>query len=121
LRIAEFGLRIEELGFQSAFRHPQSAIASLRFARSNPPLPDYNTYGTHLSSGVAMTAMLPTLSRQELDLIVELLERERSELAPEIRRCHNLDMREDLQRRQRAIVHLIEQLAPTAEQVGAGI
>ena len=68
-----------------------------------------------------MTACEPNLSRQEWNLVLQLLQRERTELIPEIRRCHNLEMRDELNRRQRAIVGIIERLEHDVDPMAAGI
>ncbi|HOK48189.1 MAG TPA: hypothetical protein PLA43_11765 [Bryobacteraceae bacterium] len=52
----------------------------------------------------------PELSDAEWDLIAELLEQERSELAPEIRRTRTPAMRDDLRRRLELVESLLKKL-----------
>lgn len=53
----------------------------------------------------------PVFSREELDLIVELLERERAELPAEIHRTRTCEVRDQLRRRLEMINQLLERLA----------
>jgi hypothetical protein len=53
------------------------------------------------------------LSTDERDLLVELLERERGELHPEIRRTRTGEFREGLRQRLRLVEGLLERLPPS--------
>ncbi|MGB9604514.1 MAG: hypothetical protein ACP5U2_07905 [Bryobacteraceae bacterium] len=58
----------------------------------------------------AAAQMTPVFSREELDLIVELLERERAELPAEIHRTRTVEVRDQLRRRLEMVNRLIERL-----------
>jgi len=58
----------------------------------------------------AATQMMPVFSREELDLVVELLERERAELPAEIHRCRTSEMRDQLKRRLEMVNQLLQRL-----------
>ena len=55
------------------------------------------------------------LSDVEWELVVELLERERSELSPEIRHTRTSSVRDDLHRRQEMVKELLERLKQPAK------
>lgn len=57
----------------------------------------------------------PELSRTEWTLVVELLERERSELHPEIRHTRTRALREALRRRLETVDSLLERVHSLAE------
>jgi hypothetical protein len=54
----------------------------------------------------------PTLSDDEWRLIVELLEREQSDLSPEIHHTRTADVRDDLRARKEIVRSLLERLRP---------
>ncbi len=56
----------------------------------------------------------PMFSAAELELIIELLERERSELSPEIRHTRTAKLREELHRRKDMVRSLLERLQSPA-------
>jgi hypothetical protein len=60
----------------------------------------------------------PALTREEWTIIVELLERERSELHPEIRHTRTSSLRAELHRRLDMVGDLLEKLHPLAEPPG---
>ncbi len=53
----------------------------------------------------------PTLNREELDLIIELLERERAELPAEIHRTRTCEVRDALRRKLDMVNRLLARLA----------
>jgi len=53
----------------------------------------------------------PVFSQEELDLLVELLERERAELPAEIHHTRTTAMRDTLRRRLELVNRLLERLA----------
>jgi hypothetical protein len=57
----------------------------------------------------------PELSKQEWTILVELLERERVELHPEIRHTRTSSLRDELHRRLETVESLLERLHPLAE------
>ncbi len=56
----------------------------------------------------------PVLSEAEWGLVVELLEREQSELPSEIRHTRTSSLRAELRERERVVRHLLERLHGTA-------
>ena len=52
----------------------------------------------------------PCLNDAESRLILDLLERERGELPSEIRRTHNVELRKELQQREKVIDDLLDRL-----------
>jgi len=52
----------------------------------------------------------PRLSEAEWQLVIELLEHERSDLHPEIRRTRTSSVREELHQREKAVIDLLERL-----------
>ena len=52
----------------------------------------------------------PKLSEAEWDLVVELLQREQSELPPEIRHTRTSTVREELRRREQMVQDLLHRL-----------
>jgi|YNPBryunderm2012_1023409.scaffolds.fasta_scaffold02558_3 hypothetical protein len=59
----------------------------------------------------AAAQMTPAFSREELELVVELLERERAELPAEIHRTRTSEVRDQLRRRLEMVNRLLERLA----------
>ena len=57
----------------------------------------------------------PELSREEWTILVELLERERAELHPEIRHTRTSSLRDELHRRLESVEALLKRLHPLAE------
>jgi hypothetical protein len=55
--------------------------------------------------------MVPVFSREELDLLVELLERERADLPAQIHRCRTCEMRDQLKRRLEVVNQLLQRLS----------
>lgn len=56
----------------------------------------------------------PRLSEADLELILELLQRERGELPAEIHHCRVSSVREELRQRLQRVRRLLEQLHPVA-------
>jgi hypothetical protein len=59
----------------------------------------------------AAAQMVPVFSREELDLLVELLERERADLPAQIHRCRTCEMRDQLKRRLEMVNQLLQRLS----------
>jgi hypothetical protein len=63
----------------------------------------------------------PELSREEWTILVELLERERADLHPEIRHTRTSSLRDELHRRLELVEALLKRLHPLAEPPGEAI
>ena len=59
----------------------------------------------------------PEVSKDEWAILLELLERERAELHPEIRHTRTSSLRDELHRRLEIVEALLERLRPLAEPV----
>ena len=57
----------------------------------------------------------PELCKEEWTILVELLERERADLHPEIRHTRTSSLRDELHRRLESVETLLERLHPLAE------
>lgn len=63
----------------------------------------------------------PTLSADEWEIVLYLLEQEQANLPPEIRRTDNREMHEQLQGRLQVVTSLIDRIRPATAQAEASL